>query len=617
MIEYTHRVAGEPVSIKVAEDYDDLSGFRDFIRGNLRFLGLDSETTGLDIYSDDYRCRTVQFGTPTEAWVIPVERGGQFVADTITALKAVDKFVLHNASFDLQVFDRCLGVPMSLMWPKVTDTKILSHLIDPRGKKEGGTGHSLEELTRAYIDPDVADGVKSLMTNLAKAHKTKNALIWKEPELVSHPDFQLYAGMDPVLACRLMREALPAIPGTARGLVPFEHRLAEVCAYMERTGFLLDVEYTQQLSDKLEEDQERWAARALALGLENVNSPQQVAAALTDAGVKIKGRTPTGNLQVDQKLLDTLAADDPEKRSTQLAEAIREAKKSGKWRKTWVQKFLDSRDSADRCHASINPLQARTARMTITGIPAQTLPSGDWTIRRCFIADPGELIASVDYQAQELRVLAAMSGDRTMIHAFQEGADLHLMTARAAFGDHIVKGDPEREHAKTVNFGRVYGGGAKTVAEQTGLPVKQAQIVVDGFDRAYPKVGVYSKKLMGEAGYHGFITTPTGRRLPVDPDRAYAALNFMIQSTSRDVTARAIIRLHDRGFTPFMRLPIHDEVLLSLPASEAEAEAKAVADIMAEKMGPVWIGTDPEVGGRSWGSLYMKTEERELCDLAG
>lgn len=255
--------------------------------------------------------------------------------------------------------------------------------------------------------------------------------------------------------------------------------------------------------------------------------------------------------------------------------------------------------------------------MSITGIPAQTLPSGDWIIRRCFIADPGELIASVDYQAQELRVLAAMSGDRTMIHAFQEGADLHLMTARAAFGDHIVKGDPEREHAKTVNFGRVYGGGAKTVAEQTGLPVKQAQIVVDGFDKAYPKVGVYSKKLMGEAGYHGFITTPTGRRLPVDPDRAYAALNFMIQSTSRDVTARAIIRLHDRGFTPFMRLPIHDEVLLSLPASEAEAEAKAVADIMAERMGPVWIGTDPEVGGRSWGSLYMKTEERELCDLAG
>lgn len=594
-------VAGEPVEINVVETEDDLEGFRNFIRGNLRFLGLDSETTGLDIYASGYRCRLVQFGTPTEAWVVPVEKGPRFQEDVRLALRGVKGFVLHNASFDLQVFEQTLGVPMEEMWPKVTDTQILAHLVDPRGKEEGGFGQTLEELTRHYIDADIADNVKTLMADLAKAHKTTKANVWKKVPF-EDPHYQLYSGMDPILAARLLRKLLPMVPNVSKDLVPYEHKLSEICSYMERKGFLLDVEYTQKLSDELKFEESRQSEIALDFGCENVNSTEQVADVLEALGVKIIGRTPSGKRKVDDTLLSGLVENHPD--AGGFANAVIEAKKAGKWRKTWVDTFLKTRDANNRCHAHINPLRARTARMSITGIPAQTLPAGDSTIRRCFIADPGHLITSVDYQAQELRVLAALSGDPTMIQAFLDDADLHLMTARAAFGDHVTKDGPERKYAKVVNFGRVYGGGAKTVAEQTGLDLKTAKKVVDGFDKAYPGVQKLSNKLQREATQTGYITTPVGRRLPVDPDRAYSALNYLIQSSSRDVTGRALVRLHEAGFTPYLRLPIHDEILASVPEDRAQWGAERIGELMTEQMGPVLIGTDPEVGGRSWGSLY-------------
>lgn len=598
MKRYVHKVAGDAVTVHRVETEADLAEFRDFIRRNLRVLAVDSEATGLDMYSDSFRVRLVQFGTPSEAYVVPVEHGGAFVADVVRALRGVDRLVFQNGMFDLQVFDRCFGVPMEQLWPKVTDTKILAHLVDPRGQEEGGIGHGLEALTGHYIDREIADNVKGLMTKLAKEHKTTKNKIWSVIDL-DHPEYNLYAGFDTILAARLSRKLWPLVPAASRGLITFEHEVAEVCSYLERNGFLLDVEYTESLSKRLREDEERWTEEAAKLGVENVNSTEQVADGLEAMGVRIDERTPSGKRKVDKRLLERL-----DKEGNPLAAAVIQAKKSRKWRTTWVDGFLANRDSNDRCHANIQSLRARTARMSITGIPAQTLPSGDWMIRRCFLADEGHVMGSIDYQAQELRVLAALSKDKTMIQAFKDNADLHLMTARAAFGDHITKDDKERKYAKTVNFGRVYGGGAKTVAEQTGIDMATAKKVVEGFDNAYPGVARYSKQLQQQAMKTGYVTTPSGRRLPVDPDRAYAALNYMVQSTSRDVTCRGLVKLHKAGYTPYLRLPIHDEVVASLPAAKAEWGAQQIAGFMAEQMGDVFIGTDPEVGKRSWGSLY-------------
>jgi len=599
MRKYTAHIKSQPVTIYQVEGEDDLRDFRQWAADNRRALALDTETTGLDIFSPTFRVRTVQFGTRDEAYVIPVEKGRPFSHAARSTLVETRCLVLHNASFDLQVLDQHLEVPLESLWPKVRDTRIFAHLVDPRGKEEGGIGHALEDLVAHYLDPEVAENVKGLMTKLAKEHKTTKAKIWKTIDL-DHPEYNLYAGMDPILAARLIGVLAPKLQGTQmENLLADEHKVAEICSYMERGGFLLDVEYTRDLQQELSDTEEYYRGIAAQYGCENVNSTEQVADALEAMGVEIPGRTPTGKRKVDKVLLSSLV-----KQGNPLAQAVVEAKKARKWRTTWVDGFLDSMDDSHRVHPSINSLRARTARMSITGIPAQTLPSGDHMIRSCFIADPDQLIVSVDYQAQELRVLAALSGDRRMIEAFERGEDLHLITARAAFGDHITKDDPERKYAKVVNFGRVYGGGARTVAEQTGLDLKTAKRVVEGFDAAYPGVTRYSQKLQRQAERLGYIVTPVGRRLPVDPERPYAALNYMVQSTSRDVTARALQRLHAEGFTQFLRLPIHDEILASLPAAEAEEGARAIADCMREQMGPVLIDTDPEVYGRSWGDGY-------------
>ena len=590
MKEQKRLIAGEPVTVYAVETEEDLAGFRDFVRANTGMLGCDSETTGLDIYSDSFRCRTVQFGNTNEAWVIPVERGGHYQADVVTALGAVEHLVFQNAAYDLQVFDRTLGVRMESLWPKVRDTKILAHLVDPRGRDEGGIGHGLEALTRHYVDPEIADGVKTLMTALAKTHKVPKGEVWKAVDY-NDPDYQLYAGMDPVLAVRLSKKLRPLVPRGSGRLIRYEHQLAEVCAYMERTGFLLDTEYTKDLSNRLIDTEVSHAWKARQLGCENVNSTEQVADVLESRGVRIKERTPSGRRKVDKVLLAGLV-----EQGDEFAESVLLAKKARKWRTAWVDGFLQRVDKDDRCHAAINPLRARTARMSITGIPAQTLPAGDWMIRRCFLADPGHVIASVDYQTQELRVLAAISGDRKMQQAFRTDADLHQITADASGVD--------RKVGKMVNFAYVYGSGPRNIAQQAGVEVDTARRVITGFEQSYPKVKELSKELQKQARDTGYVITPFGRRLPVDPDRAYSALNYMVQSSSRDITAGGLLRLHKAGFTPYLRLPIHDEVLVSLPADKARWGASRIGELMSTTFKGVHIGTDPEVGGRSWGSLY-------------
>ncbi|CAM4519115.1 DNA polymerase [Nocardia ninae] len=601
MKELSYRLRGEPVYIRIPETDADLTQFSDWIDGHKRHrIGIDTETTGLDIYSAGYRLRTVQFGTGTESWVVTVEKGQKHWHAARLAVARLERVLIHNASFDLQVLEKHLGVPMSDMWPRTTDTQILAHLVDPRGQEEGGTGHKLEQLTRALIDPVTADEVKGLMPRLAKKYKTNKELVWKVPELLDDPEFMLYAGMDPVLARRLWDKLEPKVPHDSVHLISYEHELARVCTEMERTGFLLDTAYTEQFSAKLRTEEDEAAFHALAFfGVENVNSTEQVADALEELGVRIKARTETGKRKVDKDLLEQLAEDDPQIGSVgHLVAAVSEAKRAGKWRTTWIDGFLRGADPAGRVHPSINPLRARTARMSITGIPAQTLPSSNWTVRRCFIADPGQTVVSVDYQAQELRVLAALSRDPTMRRAFADGADLHQMTGDAA--------GVARPVGKMANFLQVYGGGAGTLSQKAGITFPAARRVIEGFERTYPKVAILAKKLENEAKANGFVTTPVGRRLPVDSGRWYAALNYVIQSTSRDVTGRGLLALDAAGWTPYMRLPMHDEVVASLPIEHAEWGATEIARHMRMDLHGVDIDTDPEVYGPSWGHGYMK-----------
>ncbi|MFD7605180.1 DNA polymerase [Streptomyces mirabilis] len=590
-----YRLKGEPISIHVVEFERDLPAFEEFVSRH-RILGFDTETTGLDWWARDFRCRLAQFGTGSETWVIPVDLGPVFAEAVRRALGRLEWLVAHNGTFDLHVAEQTLGIPMEELAPKMWDTRLLAHLVDPRAVKERGPGLKLEELTKFYVCETTADEVKGSIRELAKKYKTTKEKIWKLVDLFD-PDYLLYAGMDPALAYRLFQILYRLVPARSKsqGLIGWEHQLAHVTAKLERTGYLLDVEYAEMRCAELSAEQQRWELVAKTFGVENVNSNQQLIDVFTDLGVKLTKRTAKGNLSIDDDVLSVI--DHP------LANAVVQAKKAGKWRKTWFQRALDGRDPEDRVHASINSLQARTSRMSISGsIPAQTFPSGDGYVRHMFLADEGHLSCSIDFGNMELRYLAAFSRDPTMMNAFLNGLDLHQITADAA--------EVVRKIGKMANFLTVYGGGWAALMEQAHVDEATARKVLDAFARTYPGVGAFGKHLADEARRTGFVYTVTGRRLPVDPGKWFRALNYFVQGGSRDVTARALIELDKAGLGPYMRLPIHDEIVFSFPEKEAREMSREAARLMEFSVEGLLIPADAEIGGRSWGSVLELEESK-------
>lgn len=596
MRQITYRLKGQPISIRVVETADDIRAFADWI-SRQRIAGFDTETTGLDWWNADrgFRCRLAQFGTGSEAWVIPVEKGPVFAEAARTALLSLEWLVAHNGTFDLHVAEACLGIPLEELASKMWDTSLLAHLVDPRGVKEKGPGLKLEELTKHYICAVTAQEVKGSMTEIAKRYKTTKEKIWALVDLQDE-EYNRYAGMDPVLAYRLFQVLYRLVPFRTkeRGLVGWEHRLAHVTAKIERAGYLLDVEYAEMRSAELLQEQEEWEAVAKSFGVENPNSNQQLVEEFTKLGLVLTKRTkpsknhPKGQLAMDDDVLSSL--------KHPLADAVIKAKKAGKWRKTWFERALHSRDADNRVHASVNTLGARTSRMSISGaVPAQTYPAGSGYVRNMWIADEGHVSSSIDFSNMELRYLAAFSGDRTMLKAFTANQDLHQITADAA--------GVSRKVGKMANFLTVFGGGWAALMEQAAVDEATARRVLEAFGATYPGVGVFGKRLADEAKKTGYVWTATGRRLPVDPGKWFRALNYFIQGGSRDVTARAILELDKAGFTPYMRLPIHDEIVFSFPEREAPEMAREAARIMQFPVQGLLIPADAEIGKRSWGSV--------------
>jgi DNA polymerase-1 len=618
---FPYTVAGEETLTRVPETPADLDEFRRWVERKAtagEMVGADTETTGLDTFSPTYRLRTAQFGDARDAWVIQTEVSDRNAEVARWAFDVLPRLVFHNATFDMLVLDRHLGVPLATLAPKVTDSKIIAHLFDSRPRHEGGYGLRLKELCAQDVDPSAPDTQEDLTAVFRSIGETK-ATGWRKID-INHSTYLLYAGLDAILVSRWLPvgEARLRKVGVPQRLVDFEHRVMYVCALMERRGMLVDQEYVRGLVERLDEEAKLHAGRAAKYGVTSVNAPKQVAEALLGMGETLippgataPERTPSGAIKVDKSVLLDLADLDQQwqPRGTRtpnpLADAVLHSKRAGKWGTSYALPMRDGLDVDGRIHPKINSLQARTARMSISGPPFQQLPSGDWTIRRALLADPGHRIFSVDYSAVEMRVLAALADERTMKRAIAEGRDLHDFTAELIWGPDFTKA--HRKMGKGVGFGKVYGGGATTLSRQTGAPIDEVKAAVAAYDRVYPGIKRYSNRVQREARANGYVVmTPTGRRVPLDRDRVYAATNYAVQSTARDVLCQALLNMHDRGLTEYLLLPIHDECLGSAPADVAEDVAREVGEAMRMDFFGVPLDTDPEVGGRSWGSLYMK-----------
>lgn len=430
---------------------------------------------------------------------------------------------------------------------------------------------------------------------------------------VDNPLYLSYAGGDVILTSRLLPkvEARVRELGVNPGLIPFEHNVGYVCALIERRGMRIDREYTTQLSARLLEESAEWAAKAAKYGVANVNSTRQLSEALLGMGEVIKERTDGGAVQVNGKVLKRLADVDNgwepigSRTPNPLAMAVLRSKRASKWRTSYAEAMLRTADENDRVHPKIGALAARTARMSISDPPFQQLPSGKWEVRRAVIADDGYRMISVDYSSVEPRVMAALSGDERMTAAILRGDDLHNLTAASVYGPDFTPG--QRKVAKVVQLGVAYGGGAATIAAQTGLSLSAAQDAVRGYKRTYPQLARYIRSLQGKVIRNGYtLRTPSGRRLVFDRDAAYASFNGEIQSTARDIFAEGMLEIHARGLTPHVLLPVHDEIVADATDNEAEEVAREIGEAMTMNLRGIPLGTDPDVGGSSWGSLYMK-----------
>lgn len=260
-------------------------------------------------------------------------------------------------------------------------------------------------------------------------------------------------------------------------------------------------------------------------------------------------------------------------------------------------------------------------------------------------------IFSADFDQVELRVAAGLAGETKLIEAAKKGESLHALTATELFGPDY-NGDQYR-YAKNVTFGWLFGGGAKTLSDQAGIPISQAAEIVARFTRAYPAMAAYKKRqqegilltALSSREYKlytslrkrmfdyrgdtpegrsarsaigieidrlcfrkfGYVITPYGRRLIVDAAKPYAATNYIVQSTARDIMAEALLRvMADRHVGPMVLLPIHDELLGQAPKRLAEHAANRFGEIMSTKFEGVPITASGKVYGKSWGHGYRK-----------
>jgi DNA polymerase I len=370
-----------------------------------------------------------------------------------------------------------------------------------------------------------------------------------------------------------------------------EHPLIEVLFEMEREGVLLDGAVIAEQSARIAEEIARLQRELLEIAGEEINleSGPQVAKVLFEKlGLKPGGKTPGGALSTRSDVLEELGHAHP------FPAKLLEYRALAKLKSTYLDALPLALDPADgRVHTTFEQAGAATGRLAsydpnLQNIPMRS-PQGR-AIRRAFVAPPGRVLVGADYSQIELRVMAHLSGDANLIQAFQSGEDVHESTARRVFN---VEGplDPAlRARAKIVNFGIMYGMGARSLSAQMGIGLEEAREFIAHYFRVYARVREYLDQIVADARRTGYVTTLLGRRryLPelasgMGASRAFAeraAINTPIQGSAADLMKLAMIRvrasLKQRHPSARLLLQVHDELLLECPAEEASAVSEQV-----------------------------------------
>lgn len=385
---------------------------------------------------------------------------------------------------------------------------------------------------------------------------------------------------------------------TAANMLPLlremEIPLALVLADMERVGFAIDRDELHRFGEQLGAHIDDLTARiAEAVGYEfNLNSPKQLAKALfEDLGLPAKKKTKSG-YSTNAEVLESLRNAHP------VVGMILDYRTVAKLKSTYCD-GLEKEIAADgRIHTSFNQTETRTGRISSTEPNLQNIPVRQELgreLRRFFHAREGAVLCDADYSQIELRVLAALSGDDTMIRAFNEEQDIHRITAAQVFGVPEEMVTPlMRSQAKAVNFGIVYGIGAHSLSEDIHVSYGEAKRYIEQYLATYGAVAGYMDELIRLANERGYAETLFGRRRPL-PElkvsnhmmRSFGervARNMPIQGTAADIIKMAMIRVHERlrreGLAAKLILQVHDELIVEAEERAADRAAAVLQEEM-------------------------------------
>lgn len=563
----------------------DARAFEDWLTSPRQALVVDIETAGLR-WTDEVRL--VQFGDTKGGWAIDPHQYPDLIYGALTS---ASRLCAHNASFDLPRLARFFsdGDPRPLLDTlarKTWDTRLMSHVLDSRGREAGGIGHRLKDLMVAHIDPAAADSQK-ILKERGRELRLNNVFadmdIWDTA-------YWTYGVMDCVGSALLLELFGPQIRERGLGdLTVWEHDIQRLTMAMTTVGIAVDLPLAWAWDEDLATRQESNEAIAASMGVDNIHSTRQIAAALTARKVPLTQVTDSGQTRVNKEVL--VAADDD------LARAVLAAKKAAKSR-TMVATIIEHAEADGRVHASINSLKAVTGRMSITNPALQTLGKEDWQMRSLLVADPGEVLVAADYNQMELRTACALSQEPEWLTAFSAGEDVHQAVA-----DRLGISRPV---AKQLNFGAIYGIGKEAFAKNSGIDTVESGALLTAFRREHSVFVKWSKALKDEVTFSpdGLLHTRSGRPIRVDREYGFRACNYVTQSTARDLLCWGLTELDKAGLAGPVRLPIHDEFLASVPEDDAEEYLAALVETMTQTLDGVELSVEGTVVGKAWGDAY-------------
>jgi DNA polymerase-1 len=508
----------------------------------------------------------------------------------------------QNLKYDLKVLSN-YGITVK---GELFDTMIAHYLINPDMR------HNMDILSETYLKY-APQSIEVLIGKKGKNQKSMREVPLEEIKEYAVEDADVTLQLAEIFNTELDKTH------TKKLFEEIEIPLVTVLASMEKEGINLDVPFLNSLSKELGDDIAKLESRIYEIAGEKFNlaSPKQLGDILFDklkiGGAKQK-KTKTGQYATGEEILSYLAKDN------EIVSAILDWRSLIKLQNTYVEALpLQVDAKTHRVHTDYMQTVAATGRLSSNNPNLQNIPirtERGRQIRKAFIArDENYTLLSADYSQIELRIIAALCGEENMIKAFQQGEDIHKSTAAKVFNvplEEVTK--EQRSHAKTVNFGIIYGVSAFGLSNQTSLSRAESAALIEAYYITYPKLKSYIQEQIESARENGFVQTILGRRRYLkDINSANAivrgaaernAVNAPIQGSAADIIKIAMINIHKRliaeNWKSKMLLQVHDELVFDVHNSELEKIQPMIKQEMEQAV-VLSVPLEVEIGiGKDW-----------------